>query len=236
MRTTEKFMQTVACLLMVAIVSGADNKGSEKPDPGVGSQKITQQGENLLKFSDFEDGKADLKQPPLNNWAGVFYVHQKDGDALKGKIFPLTSRKISDDNPASGTRCAVLITPLAVNEFRDDKGKPEISNRINQSITLPENTEAVKYQLSFKARGKYEKSPGLNSLRAFAMFYDNTDRSQGKQLGEIVEVGFTLKADWQGNSINFIAPSGTRLMFISLALYGCGEAFLDDVEIRQVQK
>jgi hypothetical protein len=54
-------------------------------------------------------------------------------------------------------------------------------------------------------------------------------------LGEAVEVGFPLKADWQGNSINFIAPAGTRLIFISLALYGCGEAFLDDVEVRQVQ-
>jgi hypothetical protein len=236
MRTTEKFMQTAACLLMVAIVSGADNKGSETPDAGAGSQKTSQQGENLLKFSDFEDGKVDLKQPPLNNWAGAFYVHQKDGDALKEKIFPLTSRRISTDNPASGTRCAVLITPLAVNEFRDDKGKPEISNRLNQSITLPENTGAVKYQLSFKARGKYENSPGLNSLRAFVMFYDNTNRSQGKELEKMIEVGFPLKPEWQSNSINFIAPVGTRLMFISLALYGSGEAFLDDVEVRQVQK
>jgi hypothetical protein len=199
------------------------------------TEQAAPQGENLLKFSDFEDGKVDLKQPPLNNWAGAFYVHQKDGDALKEKIFPLTGRKISDDNPASGTCCAVLTTPLAVNEFRDDKGKPEISNRINQSIALPENIVPIKYQLSFNARGKYENSPGLNSLRAFAMFYDNTDRSQGKQLGEAVEFGFPLKADWQGNSINFIAPAGTRLIFISLALYGCGEAFLDDAEVRQVQ-
>jgi hypothetical protein len=50
-----------------------------------------------------------------------------------------------------------------------------------------------------------------------------------------VEVGFTLKPDWQSNSINFVAPAGTRLIFISLALYGCGESFLDDVEVRQVQ-
>ncbi len=190
-------MLSAMFLLAVTIVLGADNKGPEKPDAGGGSQmgKNSQEVGNLLKFSDFEDVKVDLKQSPVNNWACFFYVHQKDGDALKAKIFPMTSRKISDDNPASGTRCAVLITPPAVNEFRDGKGKPEISNRINQSITLPESSEPVKYQLTFKSRGKYETSPGLNSLRAFVMFYDNTERSKGKQLGDAVEVGFSLEPD-----------------------------------------
>ena len=194
-----------------------------------------QQGENLLKFGDFENVKVDLKQPPMNNWAGTFYVHQKDGEALRTKMMPLVTRQISEDNPASGTRCAVLITPLTVNEFRDAKGKPEVSNRINQSVTVPETTEPVKYQLTFKSRGKYENTPGLNSLRAFVMFYNNTERSQGKQLGEVVEVGFPLKPDWQSNSINFVAPAGTRLMFISMALYGCGQVFMDDVELKQLQ-
>jgi hypothetical protein len=193
-----------------------------------------QQVENLLKFGDFENVKVDLKQLPMNNWAGTFYVHQKDGEALRTKMTPLVTRQISEDNPASGTRCVVLITPLTVNEFRDAKGKPEISNRINQSIIVPETTEPVKYQLTFKSRGKYENTPGLNSLRAFVMCYNNTERSQGKQLGD-VEVGFPLKPDWQNNSTNFVAPAGTRLIFISLALYGCGQVFLDDVELKQLQ-
>ncbi len=193
-----------------------------------------QQVENLLKFGDFENVKVDLKQLPMNNWAGTFYVHQKDGEALRTKMTPLVTRQISEDNPASGTRCVVLITPLTVNEFRDAKGKPEISNRINQSIIVPETTGPVKYQLTFKSRGKYENSPGLNSLRAFVMCYNNTERSQGKQLGD-VEVGFPLKPDWQNNSTNFVAPAGTRLIFISLALYGCGQVFLDDVELKQLQ-
>jgi hypothetical protein len=41
---------------------------------------------------------------------------------------PLAARQISEDNPESGTRCAVLITHLTV-ESRNDKGKPEVSNR-----------------------------------------------------------------------------------------------------------
>jgi hypothetical protein len=96
--------------------------------------------------------KVDLKQSPVNNWAGAFYVHQKDGDVLKEKMLPLIIRRISEDNPASGTRCAVLITPPAVNEFRDDKGKPEISNRINQSITLPE-MPAAQVSVNFQIKG-----------------------------------------------------------------------------------
>ena len=231
---------TMFCNLCAQPVSGSAAKNFEAGGVSVDlarsrSEQAAQQGENLLKFSDFEDVKVDLKQSPVNNWAGAFYVHQKDGDVLKEKMLPLIIRKISEDNPASETRCAVLITPPAVNEFRDDKGKPEISNRINQSITLPGNAGPLKYQLTFKSRGKYASSAGLNSLRAFAMFYDNTDRSKGRPLGEMVEAGFVLKPDWQSNSINFVAPPGTRLIFISLALYGCGEAFLDDVELRPAQ-
>ncbi|MFA7231022.1 MAG: hypothetical protein WC071_07100, partial [Victivallaceae bacterium] len=146
-----------------------------------------QQGENLLKFSDFEDAKVDLLQKPAANWGSRFYVHKKDSEEQQTKMQALTSRKISTDNPASGTRCAALITPLTVNQFRDEKGKPEISNRISQNIIVPESTEPVQYKLTFKLRSKMENCPGLNSFRVFVTCLDNTQQSKGKQLGKMKE-------------------------------------------------
>ena len=199
------------------------------------TEQAAPQGENLLKFSDFEDAKTDLQQKPQDNWGSSFYVHQKGGEELKPKMMPLTFRKISTENPASGSRCAALITPLDVNQYRDAKGNPMISNRITQNIVLPENAGPVKYQLTFKLRGKLENTPGLNSLRGFVSFFDNPEQWKAKQLKEMLNVPFTVKLDWQDNSMSFVAPAGTRSLSISLALYGCGEAYLDNVELRTVQ-
>ena len=199
------------------------------------AEQAAPQGENLLKFSDFEDIKTDLQQKPFDNWGSSFYVHQKDGEELKPRMMPLTFRKISTDNPASGTRCAALITPLEVNQYRDAKGNPMISNRITQNIVLPENAGPVKYQLTFKLRGKLENTPGLNSFRGFVSFFDNPEQWKAKQLKEMLNVPFTVKPDWQDNSMSFVAPAGTRSLSISLALYGCGEAYLDDVKLQAVQ-
>ncbi len=202
------------------------------------TKQATSQGGNLLKFSDFEEGKTDLQQNPypFNNWGGCFYVHQKDGEALVSKMEPLTVIKISTENPASGARCAALITPLNVNQYRDAKGNPMISNRINQSVALPESSAPTKYQLTFKLRGKLESTPGLNGFRAFVSFFDSvSEQWKAKQLKEMLNVEFPVKPDWQDNSLNFVAPAGTRSLNISLALYGCGEAYLDDVKLQPVQ-
>ena len=228
------FMMTVNVAAQ-APAGGLDAGGVSVDLAGCRAEPAAAQGENLLKFSDFEDAKADLRQSRLYNWGGDFYVHQKDGDALKEKMLPLIIRKISEDNPASGKKCAVLITPAAVNKFRDDKGKPEISNRISQNIPVPESPGPVKYQLTFKLRGMLENTPGLNSFRVFVTCFDKPEQSKGRQLGKMVEVGVPLKPDWQSNSVNFIAPAGTRLLIVSLAFYGCGEAYVDDVEVRQAQ-
>ena len=198
-------------------------------------EQVAPQGENMLKFSDFEDAGTDLQKKPFANWGSSFYVHQKDSEEIKSKIMPLTARKISTDNPASGARCAALITPLSVNQYRDAKGTTMISNRITQNIVLPETAGQTKYLLTFKLRGRLENTPGLNSFRGFVSFFDNPEQWKAKQLKEMLNVGFTVKSDWQDNSLSFIAPAGTRSLNISLALYGCGEVYLDDVKLQPVQ-
>ncbi|MFA7232114.1 MAG: hypothetical protein WC071_12660, partial [Victivallaceae bacterium] len=87
----------------------------------------------------------------------------------------------------------------------------------------------------FKSRGKLENSPGLNSFRGFVSFFDKPEQWKAKQLKAMLNVPFTLKPDWQDNSLSFIAPAGTRSLSISLALYGCGEVYLDDVKLQPVQ-
>lgn len=192
-------------------------------------------GENLLKFSDFEDTKVDLQQKPLGNWASAFYVHKREGEEPQSKMATLASRKISTENPASGTCCAALITPLAVNQYRDANGVPMISNRILQNILLPETAVPVKFQLKFKLRGRLENKPGLNSFHAFVSFFDKPEQSKAKQLKKMLNVSFPVKPDWQDNSMNFVAPPGTRSLNISLALYGCGEVYLDDIKLTPMQ-
>ena len=241
------------CFLLIGVfhcemaTAVAENGGAGKLNAGGGSvdlgksrtEQAVPQGVNLLKNSDFEDINTDInadlnqRQRPLDNWGGIFWVH--DGEvSAKEKMLPLITRKISEDNPASGKRCAVFITPPEVSQFRDEAGKPEISNRIRQNVVVAENSEPAKYQLTFNSRGKLEKIPGLNSLRVFVDCFDGQEGPESKSI-KTEEVGFPLTPAWKNDSVNLIAPAGTRLLVVSLALYGCGEAYLDDVELRIVQ-
>ncbi len=225
--------------------AGSENGAGSKFDVGGVSvdlakcrmEQTAQQGDNLLKFSDFEDTKVNLQQKPFANWGSNIHAHMATSDNLDidKKLDACSFRKICTDNPASGARCASLITPLDVNQYRDVNGTPMISNRITQNTVLTETAGPVKYQLTFKLRGKLENTPGLNSFRVFVSFFDKPEQWNAKQLKDALNIEFPLKTDWQDNNLNFVAPEGTRSLSISLALYGCGEVYLDDVELRQVQ-
>lgn len=237
---TQMFLMILACLCSMAIGSTKSTPSNLDTggiiDPAQSQvEKIVAQDDNMIKFGDFEDEKVDLRQKPLGNWESQFYVHGKEHKALEPKLQALTTRAISNDNPASGNRCASLITPLDVNQDRDSKGLPMISNRIIQNVVLPETTGQSKYQLSFKLRGKLEDVPGLNSFRGFVLFYDKPNQAKAKQVGEMLEVPFILHNDWRDNSLEFIAPAGALSLHLALALYGCGEAYIDDVKLQKIE-
>ena len=238
----------IVCACLSGMVLSSTDKDQNAFDPGgvsidlshVQIEEDTAFGGNLIKFGDFEDQRVDLKQDPYGNWASRFGVHvpshNKSQKALVTKIQERITQRISSENPASGDRCAALITPLDVNQYRDDKGAPMISSRIYQHVVLPETSELAKYRLSFRSRGKLENTPGDNSLISFVSFHDQPKLGGGaKQLERTLEMRYAVHHNWRDNNQEFVVPAGTRTFGIVFALYGCGEVYIDDVKLQQVE-
>lgn len=191
-------------------------------------------GKNLLFNGDFET--KPLAKTPFDQWQNHYYIHAPkhelpDPEALKTKLNPLLTQKIISEN---GEKYLELSSPAAIMQYRP-KGKPMLSNRVSQYIDLPELNTPTKFQLSLKYKGKIENVPGLNSFRVFAFFKDNVKLYKSKSTRKDVNHALQVSGKWTTGTVSFIAPPNTRKLGISLALYGCGQIFIDDVKLIKVK-
>ena len=188
-------------------------------------------GKSLVGQGGFEE--ADINVQTLKNnrnrWGGNLYVHGGTAENKK-QIAPSGIRRIVTENPASGKQCLLLRSPAAIQKLRDEKGRPMISNRISQLITLAPADHPVKYRVSFKIRGKLENVAGLNGFYGFAECWDNLPY-KGKRLTPMIQKSLSVPSGWETRTFDFMAPAGTAAISFSLALYGIGEVCLDDVEM-----
>jgi hypothetical protein len=190
--------------------------------------------ENLLKFGGFEEDNINLDHwQAQNTWGSAQYLHTTDqGEHIvkfRKELPGLTRRFRSAENPHSGKYCAALISPPELQQRRDTEGKPMLSNRINQSLAFPALEQPLKFRFSLFLRGKLEAVPGLNSFRLFVTFAGEDKKETRKTINH----EFSMPLQWEERSLEFIAPAGTTTLGISLALYGIGEAYIDDVKLEK---
>jgi hypothetical protein len=187
-------------------------------------------GKNLLFDGDFET--KPLAKTPWDQWQNHYYIHAPkhelpDPGALRAKLNPLLTQKIIS---GKGGKYLELSSPKAIMKYRP-KGKPMLSNRVSQYVDLPVLNAPTKFQLLLRYRGKIDNVPGLNAFHVFAFFKDNLKLYKSKDTRKMVNHGLKVSGKWTTGTVSFIAPPNTRKLGISLALYGCGQLFIDDVKL-----
>ncbi len=198
------------------------------------------QGGNLIEQGGFEEpdiNVANYKDLAKYKWGGHFYVHsaeQAENDLLP-QLSALAIRRIVTANPASGKQCVMLESPMSMQKLQNEQGRPQMSNRIALWVKVPLADNPVKYRVSMKLRGKIEAVPGNNTFIGFAECKDNQLPGKAKSLAPATQQILTVPASWEERSFEFIAPPQTVLVTLSLALYGIGQIYLDDVQMVPVE-
>ncbi len=230
------FLCSTAALFTLANAASLEDfsKGGVSVDFSKTFKTEKSSGKNLIFNGDFETNP--LAKTPWNQWQNHYYIHAPkhelpDPAALKAKLNPLLTQKIISDK---GKKYLELSSPAAIMKYRP-KGKPMLSNRVSQYIDLPALNAPVKFQLSLKYKGKIDNVQGLNSLRVFVFFKDNIKLYKSKDTRKMVNHALQVSGKWTTGTVSFIAPANTRKLGISLALYGCGQVFIDDVKLIKVK-
>ncbi|MFA7231857.1 MAG: hypothetical protein WC071_11360, partial [Victivallaceae bacterium] len=193
-------------------------------------------GGNLIADGKFENTDAALTiYDSPGKWRKAFYAHartdQKELATLARKMIPqLLTQEIVAGNAAEGNKCVKLGTPAETLKYRPE-GKLMISNQIKQPIVMPPMSSPEKLKLTFKCNGKIENIPGLNSFIVLVYFSDKDKKETRKYVNQQI----ALSENWQERSVEFIVPSNTCTVAISLALYGCGNVFLDDIKLSKTK-
>ncbi|MFA7232189.1 MAG: hypothetical protein WC071_13035, partial [Victivallaceae bacterium] len=220
----------------IAEVASASDTSAQL-DPGgvsIDFSKIKQEedtltGPNLIVNGSFEDVNAQ-GQPVKGAWGRSWFVHSgtKEAKELQKNADSIVITTTATDDPADGKRCAKFITPAKVNEMRPDSqnGQPMLSSGFSALISLPKTHASGKYLLTFMLRGVSEKVPGVNQFTVVA------NLSTGKQLMK----RFVMTDKWTKLTYPIMVPSNITSIRLDLKLYGCGEAYVDDVQLRKVQE
>jgi hypothetical protein len=201
-------------------------------------------GPNLLQNGSFENVDAQGNPAKKGQWVRSWHVHslpneKKQAIALKKKGNNLAITSTTTDNPAQGKRCAVISTSPKVHKMRSDtkNGQPMISNGFGYNVKLPKNGVPGKYNLSFMLRGKTAKGvPGLNKFVVVLSVKGGSEKIwKCKVVGKQLVKHFGMTGAWQRTNLSFLAPKGATYVSFYLKLYGCGEAFVDDVQLRSAK-
>jgi hypothetical protein len=201
-------------------------------------------GPNLIKNGSFEN--VDEKGSPVKRgeWYRSWHVHSPAGKSAESKALKDAAKDIvttttATDSPANGKRYAKYITPEKVHNMRFDKqhGKPMISNGFGITAALPAGDTTGQYQLSFKAKGKINKSvPGLNQLVVVVNYLGGASKIwKCKSTGKSLVKHFSVTPKWQQLTLPITVPNGTNFISFYIKLYGCGEVGIDDVALHQVK-
>ena len=233
------------CFLLFLFVSAGwsdtlDPGGVSIDFSGIRPDSGKAQGENLIRDGDFEGSGIslkDLKSLSAGQWGGSFYVHsrEKAEQDLKADFAALAVRRVVTAHPASGRQCVMLESPLSMRKLQNDKGGPQMSNRIARWVALEPRNHPVKYRLSMKLRGRLENVPGSNGFSVFVECRDNRKIWKSGKLAPAVQQRLTVPSEWTERALEFIAPPGTEMLTFSLALYGLGRVWIDDVALVPVE-
>ena len=232
--------------LLIGSVLAAGNAKLDKGGVSVDFSKVKSPttaatGPNLLQNGSFED--VDAKGSPVKRglWYTSWHVHSMPNEkaqaiALKKKGASLAVTSTTTDNPADGKRCAVISTSPKVHEMRSDKknGQPMFSNGFGYTVAMPKGSTPGKFNLSFMAHGKIAKGiPGLNKLVVLIASKGGSDKSRkAKRIGKTIIKHLPMTGSWSRTNIPFLCPAGTSFVTVYIKLYGCGEAYIDDVQLR----
>ncbi len=209
-------------------VSAADkNKKQDKKEKSEYKQMV-------IKNADFQHAEAN-GNPQRKTWWKSWHVHDKTKpNAMKlqregYKYITQTIVKVNPDDEKDKNLCAKIVTPLSINELRDEKGEPMVSNGFAQTIAIKGGGD---YILTFDVKGKLYKSPGFNQFVVVTDFLGGDKKPwKCKKLGPTKTEKVTLSDKWQNVTVRLKAPEGTDFMYLYLKIYGCGEAYYDNVKI-----
>lgn len=233
------FKRLLFALAVLTLLSGVNafDRGGVSVDlsPLRGGSLLAEQDRpNLLRDGDFADAGLDLGKAG-GAWLGSSYVWSgglRDEAQRQALRAGAVQRRLAEGG-VDNSACVQLLNPLALQEMRDENGKPDVSGRIRQNLSVEPSAQPVKYQLSLMVKGKSESCPGQNSFRAFVRFLDKpVGERNAAPLREDINHAISLPANWELRTLTFIAPPATRQLEIILALYGLGEVNLDDVRLQ----
>jgi hypothetical protein len=194
-------------------------------------------GPNLIPNGSFEEINEKTKLPK-GLWYRNWHIHSSTPDAiaLKKKSKNMVIETTVTDNPADGKRCAKLATPISVHNLRKGKkhGQPMMSNGFGVNVRLPKGKALGKCLLTFMLRGKVSSIPGLNSFVVLATPRGGAKSPwKSKPTAKMLNKHFPMTANWRKITVPIMIPKNSDFLCIALKLYGCGEAFIDDVQLRQ---
>lgn len=222
----------ISCGIISTAFSAADKTISQIFEPGGVSINFTEKaitentesaGENLIPNSDFS--KTDPKTLLPLNWYSRFHLHDSTKEELRKSIEPSTTRKLITED---GKTAILLTTPEDAFKMRGGK-KPLMSNYFTCQVTLPEQTENTKYQLSFDYKGSFLPVADDNILNVTVGFMDqNKKELKSPELHSLAE-----SPAWSQRSIKFIAPKDTKFLSFYFRLYGCGDLVFRDIKLNQ---
>ncbi|OGV32525.1 MAG: hypothetical protein A2020_16195 [Lentisphaerae bacterium GWF2_45_14] len=185
-------------------------------------------GENLVKNGSFETLAANSVNP--EGWRSSLWVYTHDKserEALLPKLQNFPARNISSEKSADGKNSIRIFCPETAALVRNGP-KPDFSNSFSTIIKVSDDIASKKLLLKFKYITKSFKVPGTNNFGALVAF-------RGKGLDDkYIYQPFSMTPEWKTAELPFLLPAGTTSLDIQFRLYGCGEAFVDDVSLYPV--
>ena len=178
--------------------------------------EVVRTGENFVPGGSFES-EADFKK-----WLSSHWVHlaAADGDfnALYKQVQPLAQREWKNGSVR-------IFTDPKAKELKNAKGQVlMISNRISRNVSVP---GTGKYLLSFQLSGKFLPWSGFNGFRVAMRGLDKDNKPCGKEFVQI----YPLSEQGAVQKLEIIVPEGTVSVVMDFAMYGIGEAVLDNVSL-----
>jgi hypothetical protein len=215
-------MMLAAGISVTAATKTKKNEKSEKPK--LQPMKIKNSG-----FQQVDD----KGNPARKTWWKSWHVHDKTKpNAMKlqregYKYITQTTVKVKPEDKKDTDRCAKIVTPVSVNKLRNEKGEPMVSNGFAQTIAVKGGGN---YTLTFNLKGQLYKAPGFNNFVVVADFLGgNKVPWKCKRTGKSFVKRIKLPPAWQGASLAIKVPDGTNFICLYLKIYGCGEAYYDNI-------
>ena len=188
---------------------------------------------NYVRDGSFE--KSSFKVPKNKQiWKSSARVHglkkTPENQKFRERFSAAVIREIRKNGAADGKAFLFLKTPDEVREWL--KPFPQISNRVFQTVPISVAQDGT-YRLSFKAKGSHTPSApnrGLFLIQVYPRDIKNKSRAR-KNMPYGIQTFFSLRPQWSTYNFDFKLPAGEKAADLTFALYGAGEACVDDVRI-----